>query len=64
MNFVTLENLNLAMTLLKELQVTWDLTQLQASRGQPLLDMHRLVPENPVWVLAATLRGAELDDSH
>ena len=64
MNFVTLENLNLAMTILKELQVTWDLTQLQAARGQPLLDMHRLVPENPVWVLAATPRGAELDDFH
>lgn len=64
MNFVTLENLNLAMTILKELPVTWDLTQLQAARGQPLLDMHRLVPENPVWVLAATPRGAELDDFH
>ena len=54
MNFVTLENLNLAMTLLKELHVRWDLTQLQAARSQPLLDMHRLVPENPVWILAAT----------
>jgi len=61
MNFVTLENLNLAMTLLKELQVTWDITQLQAARGQPILDLHRLVPENPVWVLAATREVAEAE---
>ena len=54
MNFVTLENLNLAMTLLKKMQVHWDLTQLQTARSQPILDMHRLVPENPVWVLAAS----------
>ena len=59
MNFVTFENLNLAMTLLKELQVTWDITQLQAARGQPILDLHRLVPENPVWVLAATREVAD-----
>ncbi len=54
MNFVTFENLHLAMTELKTLQARWDVTQLQASRGQPILDMHRLVPENPVWILAAT----------
>ena len=63
MNFVTLENLNLAMTLLKELHVRWDLTQLQAARSQPLLDMHRLVPENPVWILAATGRANETDSA-
>ncbi len=54
MNFVTFENLHLAMTELKTLQARWDVTQIQASRGQPILDMHRLVPENPVWILAAT----------
>lgn len=63
MNFVTLENLHLAMTLLKELHVRWDLTQLQAARSQPLLDMHRLVPENPVWILAATGRAKEMDSA-
>ena len=63
MNFVTLENLHLAMTLLKELHVRWDLTQLQAARSQPLLDMHRLVPENPVWILAATGRAKETDSA-
>ncbi|MBK8640230.1 MAG: precorrin-6y C5,15-methyltransferase (decarboxylating) subunit CbiE [Chromatiaceae bacterium] len=54
MNFVTFENLHLAMTELKTLQARWDVTQIQASRGQPILAMHRLVPENPVWILAAT----------
>ena len=60
MNFVTFENLHLAMTELKTLQARWDVTQIQASRGQPILDMHRLVPENPVWILAAT-RGDRHD---
>lgn len=54
MNFVTFENLHLAMTTLKTLQARWDVTQIQAARSQPLLAGHRLVPENPVWILAAT----------
>lgn len=54
MNFVTFENLHDAMTVLKESGARWDITQLQAARGQPILKMHRLVPENPVWLLAAT----------
>ena len=52
-----------AMTLLKELHVCWDLTQLQSARSQPLLDMNRLVPENPVWILAATGRANETDSA-
>jgi precorrin-6Y C5,15-methyltransferase (decarboxylating) len=60
MNFVTFENLHLAMTELKTLQARWDVTQIQASRSQPILAMHRLVPENPVWILAAT-RGDRHD---
>ncbi len=60
MNFVTFENLHLAMTELKTLHARWDVTQLQASRSQPILAMHRLVPENPVWILAAT-RGDRHD---
>ncbi len=59
MNFVTFENLHLAMTELKTLQARWDVTQIQASRGQPILDMHRLAPENPVWILAATPRDRD-----
>jgi precorrin-6B C5,15-methyltransferase / cobalt-precorrin-6B C5,C15-methyltransferase len=54
MNFVTFENLHLAMTQLQKLHAHWDITQIQAARGQPILDMHRLAAENPVWVLAAT----------
>jgi len=60
MNFVTFENLHLALTQLKERQARWDITQLHASRGQPILDMHRLAAENPVWILAAT-RGDDND---
>lgn len=54
MNFVTFENVSNAMTILKALDAEWDITQLQASRSRPILDMHRLAAENPVWVLCAT----------
>lgn len=54
MNFVTLENLTLATKTLKALNVTWDVTQLQASRSQPILHMHRLQAENPVWIVCAS----------
>ena len=53
MNFVTFENLNAALTTLKALNANWDVTQLQASRSQPILDMHRLQGENPVWIVSA-----------
>lgn len=53
MNFVTLENLATATATLQQLGVPWDVVQLQASRSQPLLDMHRLAAQNPVWVLTA-----------
>lgn len=53
MNFVTFENVSLAMTTLKALGVDWDVVQLQASRSRPILDMHRLNAENPVWVVCA-----------
>ncbi|NOX42145.1 MAG: precorrin-6y C5,15-methyltransferase (decarboxylating) subunit CbiE [Gammaproteobacteria bacterium] len=51
MNFVTLENLNTAIEILKQLAVNWDVTQLQASRSQPILHMHRMQAENPVWIV-------------
>lgn len=54
MNFATLENLATASATLKECAVAWDLVQLQASRSQPILDMHRLAAENPVWIVSAT----------
>ena len=53
MNFVTLENLATATTTLKDLAAGWDVVQLQASRSQPILDMHRMAAQNPVWVVTA-----------
>ena len=51
MNFVTLENLATATAALKDAGATWDVMQLQASRSQPILDMHRMAAQNPVWVV-------------
>ena len=53
MNFVTLENLATATATLKECGATWDVVQLQASRSQPILDMHRMAAQNPVWIVSA-----------
>lgn len=53
MSFVTFENLGAALATLKALGAVWDITQLQAARSRPLLDMHRLAAENPVWVVCA-----------
>lgn len=53
MNFVTFENLTSAIAVLKETGAQWDVTQLQSSRSQPILDMHRLAAENPVWIVCA-----------
>ncbi len=53
MNFVTLENLAVATATLKKARAAWDVVQLQASRSQPILDMHRLAAQNPVWVVSA-----------
>lgn len=53
MNFVTVENLAVAMETLKPMQVQWDVTQLQTARSKPILDMHRFAAENPVWIVAA-----------
>ena len=54
MNFVTLENLATATTTLKEVGAGWDVVQLQASRSQPILDMHRMAAQNPVWIVTAS----------
>lgn len=53
MNFVTLENLATATATLTELNAEWDVVQLQASRSQPILDMHRMAAQNPVWIVTA-----------
>jgi len=58
MNFVTIENLTTAIESLKNLDANWDMTQLQASRSQPILHMHRMQAENPVWIVSAQRKTA------
>ena len=53
MNFVTLENLATATAALNKAGASWDVVQLQASRSQPILDMHRMAAQNPVWIVTA-----------
>ncbi len=52
MNFVTMENLATATACLKRLNVTWSVTQMQVSRSKPILHMHRMAAENPVWIVS------------
>lgn len=59
MNFVTLENLATATTALKAIGAGWDVVQLQASRSQPILDMHRMAAQNPVWIVTAWAQDKE-----
>ena len=54
MNFVTLENLATATAALNEFCAEWDVVQLQASRSQPILDMHRMAAQNPVWIVTTS----------
>lgn len=54
MNFVTIENLATATTALKAAGVAWEIVQLSAARSQPILDLHRLAAQNPVWIVVAT----------
>lgn len=54
MNFVTFENLATATNALAAAGAAWEVVQLQAARSQPILDMHRLAAQNPVWIVTAT----------
>lgn len=54
MNFVTIENLAAATGALAAAGADWEVVQLQAARSQPILDMHRLAAQNPVWIVTAT----------
>lgn len=58
MNFVTLENLATATAALSAAGVPWEVTQLFAARSQPILDMHRLAAQNPVWIVSAVRAAA------
>lgn len=51
MNFITLENLNESIAILKSLELQWELTQLQASHSKPILHMNRLQADNLVWII-------------
>ena len=53
MNFVTLENLATATTTFAAAGAEWEVTMLSAARSQPILDMHRLAAQNPVWIVTA-----------
>jgi len=57
MNFVTLENLSTAITVLKQTDAEWDVISLQASRSKPILHMHRMAAENPVWLVCAQAKA-------
>lgn len=48
---IALENLASALATLERLGAAWTLTQVQAARSQPILDLHRLQAENPVWLV-------------
>ena len=60
MNFVTIETLATATAALQAAGasggISWDVVQLQASRSQPILDMHRMAAQNPVWIVTASKR--------
>ncbi|WP_228375641.1 precorrin-6Y C5,15-methyltransferase (decarboxylating) subunit CbiT [Methylomonas denitrificans] len=64
MNFVTLENLSTAVDTLKQLGADWDVCQIQASRSSPILAMHRLQAENPVWIVSASHSLQPISSGH
>ncbi|MDX8413258.1 MAG: precorrin-6y C5,15-methyltransferase (decarboxylating) subunit CbiE [Mariprofundales bacterium] len=51
LNFVTIENLATATECLKKLGAIWSVTQIQVARSKPILHMHRMAAENPVWIV-------------
>ncbi|PLK47763.1 precorrin-6y C5,15-methyltransferase (decarboxylating) subunit CbiE [Uliginosibacterium sp. TH139] len=61
MNFVTLENLATATAALEEAGAQWDVLQLQAARSKPILAMHRMAAENPVWIVCARQGNAQMN---
>ena len=32
----------------------WEVLQLSAARSQPILQLHRLAAQNPVWIVVIT----------
>ena len=64
MNFVTLENLATATQALQAQGADWDVLQLQAARSKPILHMHRMAAENPVWIVCAQPAAASATAIH
>lgn len=64
MNFATIENLGAAVDALKTAGAEWDVVQLQASRSRPILDMHRMQAENPIWIICARRGGNTAKVNH
>ncbi len=55
MNFITLENLQTACDTLKNIEnIEWNYIQMHISRSKPILKMHRLEAENPVFIVTAS----------
>ncbi len=52
-NMITLENLSECWQALKNLGLKAELTQLQVSRSQPILEMTRLSALNPIFIVSA-----------
>ncbi|MBF0128027.1 MAG: precorrin-6Y C5,15-methyltransferase (decarboxylating) subunit CbiT, partial [Magnetococcales bacterium] len=52
-NLATLENLALTLQLLRDRGWFWSLIQAQINHAAPILDLHRLVPDPPVWIVTA-----------
>lgn len=67
-NLATVENLAETLKSVQELELEFDLTQVQISRGKAILNMTRFVALNPVYIIAAwrpTSGGsAEADMTH
>ncbi len=55
--FATLEHVAAAITALKRLGVPPEVAQVQVSEGRPLLDLTRLDPRSPVFIVSATAAG-------
>lgn len=64
MNFVTLENLAAATQALEAHGLAWDVLQLQAARSKPILHMHRMAAENPVWIVCVQTATGACDADH
>lgn len=53
-NVVTFENLASAMAAARTSGLRWEVLQLSAARSQPILQLHRLAAQNPVWIVVIT----------